>query len=183
VAERLGYDELARPVAPTASLAPDAITVFGLFHFMIGNTDWSLLKGRGDDDCCHNGLLLRRPDGLLVIVPYDFDQAGIIDAHYALPAEGLDIRSVRERVYRGLCTGPVRLDRAVDHFNARRERIEAQFPASGELRRANRRALTYLEDFYGIINDEERRARWIEKQCRGDPSFWDWLEADVTSAP
>lgn len=182
LAERVGFEELATPVAATASLAPDAITLFGLFQFMIGNTDWSLLKGRGDADCCHNGLLLRRPDDLLVIIPYDFDQAGLIDAHYALPAEGLGINSVRQRVFRGLCTGDAQLAAAIAHFNARREAIKAHFPLVGPHKRANRRSRRYIGDFFEIINDVEQRQRLIEDACRGDESFWDWMKTRDAAA-
>jgi hypothetical protein len=32
-----------------------------------------------------------------VVVPYDFDYAGIVDAYYAVPNEGLEIENVRQR--------------------------------------------------------------------------------------
>ena len=33
--------------------------------------------------------------------PYDFDYSGIVDTDYAVPGEGVDIKSVRERAYLG----------------------------------------------------------------------------------
>jgi hypothetical protein len=67
VAARLGYRESELDKAPTGSLEPGAITVYGLFQFMIGNTDWSLIRGRGNGPCCHNGLLLERPGAISTI--------------------------------------------------------------------------------------------------------------------
>ena len=66
-----------------------------VFQYMIGNTDWSI-------KALHNIKLItfdnsRRP----IPIPYDFDQSGLVNASYTLPAEHLQIKSVRERVYNG----------------------------------------------------------------------------------
>jgi len=172
LAARLGYTEVEIPVIANSQLAPEAITLLGLFQFMAGNTDWSLRKGPGDAPCCHNGLLLRRPDGDHVIVPYDFDQAGLIDAAYANPAPALGIRSVRQRIYRGLCTGAQRHTEAIDIMNSGRAQIEAEFPMDGPMKSPNRRALRYIDGFYNIVNDSEKRRRWINDACRGTASDW-----------
>lgn len=173
VAERLGFEAVDTPSIDPAELDPGAITRLGLFQYMIGNTDWSLLKGRGTDNCCHNGLLLRTPDGGLVIVPYDFDQAGIINADYALPARELGLRSVRERLFRGLCTGEDRTESAITLFNERRPELEAAFPLEGRMKASNRRARRYLDDFFSIVNDPGQRRASITAQCRGDAQAWE----------
>jgi hypothetical protein len=170
---RLGYAEIEVPVIANAELAPEPITLLGLFQFLAGNTDWSLRKGPGDAPCCHNGLLLQRPDGEYVIVPYDFDQAGLINAAYATPAPALGIRSVRQRLYRGLCTGEEHHAAAIDLLNQRRGLLEAEFPMEGKMQSSNRRALRYIDSFYDIINDSDKRQRWIDDSCRGAPSDWD----------
>ncbi len=36
-------------------------------------------------------------------VPYDFDSSGLVNAHYAAPPEGLRVRNIRQRLYRGFC--------------------------------------------------------------------------------
>jgi hypothetical protein len=172
VAQRLAMIEVETAEVATSTLEPEAITLLGLWQFMIGNTDWSLLKGRGSDACCHNGLLLRNKNNQHLIVPYDFDQAGLINVHYALPAEGLKIRSVRQRLFRGLCTGDDRLLASLTLIRERRPLIEAAFPLKGANKRANQRARKYIDDFYGIADSDKERQQRISQQCRGNPEWW-----------
>ena len=61
-----------------------------LFEYMIGNTDWSIVRER-------NIVLLQDSSGLLQPLPFDFDMSGLVDAHYAGPAPGLSIDQVTER--------------------------------------------------------------------------------------
>lgn len=68
-------------------------------------------------------------------MPYDFDQAGIINTRYAMPAPQLGIKSVTQRLYRGRCIHNEQLDGVIDLFNERREGLEAT-------RETNRKALS-----------------------------------------
>src|SRR5258706_992770 len=75
----------------------DNFIQMAVFEYLIGNTDWSVQY--------QQNIKLIAKDSLSVpyTVPYDFDHAGMVDAPYALPAEELWMRSVRERRYRGFC--------------------------------------------------------------------------------
>jgi len=55
--------------------------------------------------CCHNARMLTTgaPGSQLIVVPYDFDFSGLVDAPYAEPPEGFPVDSVRQRTYRGYC--------------------------------------------------------------------------------
>ncbi|MBT6208695.1 MAG: hypothetical protein HOI35_01565 [Woeseia sp.] len=59
---------------------------------LIANTDFSVKKGPSGEGCCHNGRVLATlgEQRAWIILPYDFDQAGIINTDYALPNEDLD---------------------------------------------------------------------------------------------
>lgn len=72
------------------------------FQYLIGNTDWGLVAAIGDENCCHNGIMLNI-GGSHYYVPYDFDQAGLVNARYAKPSSEVRTRSVRTRRYRGYC--------------------------------------------------------------------------------
>jgi len=73
------------------------MNVLSVFQFMIGNTDWSVTA-------MHNVVFLKEdPKALPIVVPYDFDWCGIVNAPYAVPAEHLPIESVSTRLYRGFC--------------------------------------------------------------------------------
>ncbi|MEO0439219.1 MAG: hypothetical protein AAF098_20295 [Pseudomonadota bacterium] len=172
LAQRIEMQEAALTKVSGSALNPNAITRLGLFQYMIGNTDWSLRRGRSGGTCCHNGVLLAEGQGYHQIVPYDFDQAGLVNADYALPARGLGIRSVRQRVFRGLCTGDTRLQDALGLFEEQRQAIYALFPLEGKMKYSNRRARAYLDDFYDLVAERDKFRAAIESQCRDNPSLW-----------
>jgi hypothetical protein len=168
LAERLGLEVAKVEHLDIADLRRDAVATLGLFQFLIGNTDWSALAAPRDEDaCCHNGDVFVA-DGQYIVVPYDFDQAGIIDTSYAAPAAGLSIRTVRQRLYRGFCVTNPLLEDTIQRFNAARPTIEGYFNAAQLQERTRQKALEYVADFYAIVNDPGERARKITSQCRGN---------------
>ena len=169
VAERLGMETLEVESLTASELDPRATALVSLFQFMIGNTDWSGTSGRPGDDCCHNGKVLGAPNSSVgrVLLPYDFDYAGLISTEYAQPNEGLSISSVRERLYRGYCATNAELAWAVTRMNEQRDRVQEAFDADPATTGARRRALRYLNESYEIINDAELRASQIIEACRG----------------
>jgi hypothetical protein len=91
-------------LVPVAQLEPSSAARVAIFEYMISNYDWSMRAGPKGEECCHNSRLLTdRPNGLLTVVPYDFDFSGLVDAPYAGPPEGIPIDSLRQRNYRGYC--------------------------------------------------------------------------------
>jgi len=99
-----------------------------------------------------------------VLVPYDFDQAGIVDAACAEPSPQLRIRSVRKRLYRGFCRFNAHVDAAITELNAARPAIETWLSALTPQARAE--AGEYLAGSYEILNDPEQRERQIFESCR-----------------
>jgi len=169
VAARTGLRPVKERRIDAGQLDPRRANVYELFQFMIANTDWSLLKGPGDEDCCHNGKVLGAPgaESGWIVLPYDFDQAGLIGTPYALPDERLGIRSVRQRLYRGRCEYTRYLDENVELFNARRRAIEEALAAGGLSEKTRRSQAGYLDQFYEILNTPRRLERDVIAQCRG----------------
>jgi hypothetical protein len=131
-----------------------------LFEFMIGNTDWSLLRG-------HNVAHFRGAEGTVVAVPYDFDFSGIVNATYAGPSPTLRIRLVTQRVYRGLCHPGLDWEALFRQFEGKRESIAAlieQAPALADAQRQEVRS--YVRSFYEIIGSVEERQDDIVDECR-----------------
>jgi hypothetical protein len=141
--------------------------MLALFHYMIGNTDWSGVQGPAGEVCCHNGKVIGNDGSPAIVLPYDFDQSGLIDAEYAGPSEILPIRSVRERLYRGYCPMNSEIDWALARFNARREAIEQTLALSSASDAARDKALAFLRDSYAIVNDPARLQSEILDGCRG----------------
>src|ERR671929_165825 len=91
---RLGGKVMEQKGAGGADLDPFQNTLFGVFQYMIGNTDFSVAG-------LHNVELLFTSDGNVMPIAYDFDFAGAVNASYAIPDERLGLASVRSRLFRG----------------------------------------------------------------------------------
>lgn len=95
--DRLGLKELDVEESGIKSIHFDHYKRFVLFQYMVGNTDWNLGTG-------HNTkYVLSEGSSTPIVIPYDFDYCGLVNASYARPYETLPIDDVRERyfMYRG----------------------------------------------------------------------------------
>jgi hypothetical protein len=167
VASRLGMAVVHQPSIKVAQLDEEQTSIYTLFQYLIANTDWAITKGPGDEDCCHNGKLIGRPgtEENWVVLPYDFDQSGLINTEYALPALGLGISTVRTRLYRGECRHKDRLDETIALFNDQRDRIEAALLPESLTPGARKKALAYIQEFYTTINDAEELNKEVIENC------------------
>jgi hypothetical protein len=136
-----------------------------LFEYMIGNTDYSLIRGPLDDNCCHNAVPFS--DGNVVNpVPYDFDFSGLVDAPYAEPNPQLKIRSVRTRVYRGRCNNNDQLPGSIAHIASKKEEIFALLDEISDFDKASRQSVTrYLTEFFDIVENEKSIQKSFVKRC------------------
>ena len=169
LAGRLSMQPLKQQEIDLEQLDTSQAALVSLFQFMIGNTDWSILSGAEGSNCCHNGeplVAYGTTDGTIV-VPYDFDQSGLIDTDYAIPSPSLRIDSVRQRRFRGFCMHNDQLPTTIAHFNAHRAAIDEVIDSS-ELARGTRNKMgRYVNGFYQIINNPQRRDRLMTDRCRG----------------
>ena len=152
------------------------VAVLQLFQFMIGNNDYSVIKPSGDDDCCHNIELLgiedetqaEMPDESIIPVPFDFDFSGLVNAAYAAPPSQIPVRDVRFRFFYGLCVPRPILDEAIAELQSRRDDFMALIANSEQLDEGLReKNLTYIEEFFEIIDDPELTNEEIIRRCRG----------------
>lgn len=165
-AERAGFSTVEVERVERARYDPSALAMLDVFQYFIGNTDWSAVEGPDGDTCCHNVVPYARADGTLVPVPYDFDASGLVDAPYAVPALGLGIRSVRQRLYRGRCRDLAELEPAFAMFTAQRDPLTALFAAEAGLStRTAQRAREYIDAFYETLADPARRERAFRNNC------------------
>jgi len=169
VAKRLGMIKIETKTIASHQFDTAQTNIFELFQYMIANTDWAIKKGPGTENCCHNGKVIAKPDAQdnWVVLPYDFDAAGIIETKYALPAAGLGIRTVRHRLYRGRCRHNDYLGQTIQMFNERREDIEIANTSDALSDKARKSTLKYLDVFYETINDPEKLKKQIVDVCRG----------------
>jgi len=139
-----------------------------LFQYMIGNVDWSALKGAGTRNCCHNAKLMGvDPASKLYAVPYDFDSSGLVDAHYAAPNAGLRIGDVTERLYRGFCVHNATLETARKEYLSKEQAIYGLVKGESRLSsRSEKKALDYLGEFFDILRNDYKFDRNIIQRCR-----------------
>lgn len=174
VAERNGWSYLAIPGVPPEMLDPQNLAMTGVFHYLIGNTDWSAFEADpGESECCHNTKPIGAPQGPVFSLPYDFDMSGLLNTRYANRLYGgnleqLGIRSVRQRLFRGLCMSQPLWSDVFARFNELRPQIEALFQNQEGLEEdVVKDTLKYIDDFYKVINDDGRVRREFERKCRG----------------
>ena len=173
LAARLGMVEVRPPEVHTEQYDGAALTTHMLFQMLIGNTDFSVIRGQKGEGCCHNARVVSPPgsqDGW-VVVPYDFDQSGIIKTDYALPDTRLGIRSVATRLYRGFCWQNDALSGAIASFNGNRDAITQALLPDGLSKSRARRTERYVERFYEIVNDSGELEKQLINKCRGRASF------------
>lgn len=134
-----------------------------LFQYLVGNTDWSI-------PALHNIKIVKSTDPTNLtpyVIPYDFDYAGIVNTNYAVPDEHLGIETVRERVYRGVCIDQNYILDAVKKFVAAKDKIYELYNTSQIIDKRNLQSTSsYLDDFYGVIESDNRLKRNILEQCR-----------------
>ena len=163
-------ERLALGVIETASLARGSLDVphtarFALFQFVIGNTDWSVTDGPEGEFCCHNGKVIGGENGPYSVVPYDFDNSGLVNAEYAVPNPILPIRSVTQRLYRGYCSFNDEIAGAVAELNGQRDDLIRILDAEPLSERGRERAIEYLSRSFETINDPRELERQIYGRC------------------
>ena len=135
-----------------------------IFQFMMGNSDWSIPG-------LHNIKLIRL-DGepTPYAIPYDFDWSGIINTRYAKPDPFLNIRTVRQRLFRGFCRDPEVFRDEFAFFNKQKKDIYALYRELSPPLEENEleQATGYLDEFYAIINDPDEAEYDIIEKCRTD---------------
>lgn len=131
-----------------------------LFQYMIANTDWS-------SSFHHNCKVIRAGEKYLPIA-YDFDMAGFVNAPYATYSETLDIKSVRDRVYRGYCRDEGTTQFVRKDFIGKRscvleilDRYGSNF-STKELTEMKK----YIQEFFDILVDDNSFQHQILKNCR-----------------
>ncbi|MEJ2383087.1 MAG: hypothetical protein P8Y54_01675 [Xanthomonadales bacterium] len=172
VAERNGMKKLRVPYILPNRFDDTTSSQMSLFQYMIGNVDWSALRGPDPEECCHNvKLAAPRPftdDDLAYPIAYDFDSSGLVDPPYAAPPDGLGINSVTQRLYRGYCRND---ENAMAEVRQQFIGLEPEIMAILEQdtmlnKRSKKKSTRYLERFFDLLKDDRDFERYVTEKCR-----------------
>lgn len=132
-----------------------------IFEYMIGNTDWSAHSS-------HNVRLIKCKDyPLPVPIAYDFDYSGLVNAPYAVHGEGIDIEKITERLYLGICREDGVLEEQIPLFNEKKDKFYQIINEFEYLNSKKKKIIiSYLDDFYDVLNNPKRFKRNISDSCR-----------------
>jgi hypothetical protein len=160
MAKRVEARELPVPRQVFSAVDQPSLLFMSLFQYMIGNTDYSIFT-------LHNVVMLDDAKGVRYVAPYDFDYSGLVYAHYAAPAKGLGLASVRDRMYRGPCKTEAEVAQALQPFREKQAELLA-LPASlpdfddGHRRNAEK----YLNEFFDLVGRPDRLRKVFVTDCK-----------------
>ena len=167
--DRFEMEDVELNSVPYGELDPQQSAPVGVFMYQIGNTDYSMTSAAEGDECCHNTKLLVDEAGRYYPIPYDFDSSGFVDTSYAAkPDPSFGIRNNRSRLYRGFCIEVDQLDAAVSQITAMRDKINTIISDTTHVgERAANRSVSYMDDFYEVLENQRNYQRNIVNKCRG----------------
>ena len=167
VARRIGMkvDDSERTTVEAIDAAHTNLV--SMYQYLIGNTDFSPIKGAPGEPCCHNYVLMGN-DTVSISVPYDFDVTGIVAPPHAVPNPRFGLASVKQRLYRGRCANNSHLDTTFQTYRDKQQEIlDLVNNLEGLSKGERKRTARYIGDFYKIINSERQVNYRIVKKCLG----------------
>ena len=167
VAKRNGMKIAKVGLITNKYLEPGQASLIHVFQYMIGNTEYSVLRPEPDKDCCHNAELMA-PKGQSLYTPlaYDFDFSGFVDAPYAEPNPRYDLPSVRMRLFRGSCQYDEQLEATLRYFKEKKDALYAIIDNTKPLTRLTRASTRrYLDSFYARIETPADVEKWLISKC------------------
>lgn len=164
LAQRIGCTEVKTSLISQKNVYPRIMDRLAIFDYMIGDYDWSV-AGK------HNVEIFQpdaySPGQLLVAVPYDFDWSGIVNPSYAVPPESMGIKTVRERVYRGICRDQETFRKDLIDFNSYKSRFYKEITDFTFIRRGEKNEIIdYLDEFFNeLYGNMNKILNYLHNTC------------------
>jgi hypothetical protein len=166
LAKRIDTNVLETRMVIFPDLNPKHTNLAAVFHYFIGNTDFSPVAAAPGENCCHNHSLFENEGEAIYSIPYDFDMSGFVNAPHARPSPRLHLRNVRQRLYRGRCLNNEYIPESVNRFFERRDEIYALIERQEAMTKASRKEmLRFVDGFYKSLNSPQKVAKKLNKDC------------------
>lgn len=164
VGARTNSSEVLSKALNQNSITVRSMNRVAIFNYMIGNYDWSV-QGQ------HNVKVIKTlnydPSGLGLAIPYDFDLTGLVDASYAVPSSAMGIKSIRDRLFLGICRSKEVYREALKEFTDKKEgfyKVINEFPYLNQ--NSKKEMISYLDDFFKMIDDRNTIIDIFLKNCK-----------------
>ncbi len=145
-------------------IIPEMMDRMAIFFYMIGNTDWSVPN---QHNCKVLTPMVFEGISLGMIVPYDFDYSGLVNAEYAVPPEGLGIESVLQRRYLGICRSEDAYINALREFSDKKDQFYKVINEFTLLSEKERKKMTgYLDSFYAGFDKRNSIVFNLLNECK-----------------
>ncbi len=144
-------------------MIPKIMARLAVFEYMIGNSDWHLGK-------MHNievikPLDIQTPE--CVPVPYDFDFSGLVNAPYAIPRENLGLKTVKQRIYLGICSHEDEWIEVLNEFDEMKDSFyDVVYNFEFLDNRNKQKVMSYLDEFYDLIQNRDALLSRMSSECR-----------------
>ena len=161
LAERLGGEEVDDDVKlSNDDVARDHLTLVHMFNYMAANRDFGVRVRQ-------NVKVISQPDGDPLVVPYDFDWSGMVNAEYtkSRTQEGKPVYKSRVR-FKRLCRSEEEYQAVIERFQALKKDIFAMYKSSEHLPlQAIRETLGYYKTFYRNVGKQKTMDKVFRKEC------------------
>lgn len=166
--DRIGKPEQEMNAMSVVLLDQEYTNLTSVFEYLIGNLDFSPVIGASGKACCHNYSLFSADMQKYWSIPYDFDLTGWVESpHIQLNPEHRQ-SSIRQRIYRGRCYNQEYVPQTLQLFREKRAEIEGVVAEQPELEdRLRKKIANYVEDFYELLEDEEKLVEEFADDCLG----------------
>jgi len=167
VAKRNGMKRANVGLVTRDYLDPEQESLIHVFEYMIGNTEYSVMRSEPNKGCCHN-IDLMAPKGVSLYTPlaYDFDFAGFINAPYAEPNPRYRLPTVRVRLFKGECKYDEQLQSTIQYFNEKKDRLYQIIDEQDLLTSVSAASVRkYIDTFYERIAEPADVEKWLIKKC------------------
>ena len=122
-------------------------TLFQVFQYFIGNTDWLL-------PTCKNCEIISLENGEMIPIAYDFDFSGMVSTSYATQNSALPVQSIKDRYFLGHKKKMKDLDPVFKLFKEKKNELIATINDFEYLSKAERRRMVkYINSFYKILDN------------------------------
>jgi hypothetical protein len=171
VAKRNGMKTMNVGLITREYLEPEQESLIHVFMYMIGNTEYSVMRPEPNKDCCHNiDLMAPKGESLYTPVAYDFDFAGMVNAPYAEPNPRYSLPNVRVRLFKGRCEYDEQLQATIQFFHEKKDLLYKTINEQQLLTRMSASSVRkYIDAFYERIAEPADVEKWLVGKCY-DPS-------------